>query len=107
MLASSLGSTHGRSLSPSPQRGLQYRWTRASPAPTAATSYRTVRTCPTPTLSRCMPMLGPPTSRRISEPIAIWNAVADYADTVMAVEWLAMERGIEPGPAGDEKLNRL
>jgi hypothetical protein len=38
---------------------------------------------------------------------AIWNAVADYADTVIAVEWSAMERGIEPGPAGEEMLDRL
>src|SRR3954471_12296632 len=71
MLASSLGSTHPRSYSPSPQRGLQYRWTRASPAPTAAPSYRSVRTCPSLTLSWTLPILVPPKSRRLSEPIAV------------------------------------
>src|SRR3954467_11088471 len=50
---------------------LQYRWTRASPAPTAAPSYRSVRTCPSLTLSWRFPMLVPPKSRRLSEPIAV------------------------------------
>jgi hypothetical protein len=38
---------------------------------------------------------------------AIWQAVAAYAGTVVAVEWPAMARGIEPSPAGEEGIDQL